>query len=261
MTTEVCMFDKFGFCKWEANCKKVHLREKCLLEDCEKRKCQKRHPRQCKFFSEKGFCKFNDNCKFDHRPPKLIRDLVSRLEAVEKQNEKLLKVIEEQGKQIVAMGRENVVDEIKNLQQQVGQLKLANKMKSAQIVEIDEINKKIQHERESLMEDKDEEDEEETLVELVELPCEHFNKNFRIKLVEQVKNLEEEVNKLRKGSTLQIKSKINLFNKMMKKEKGNRRLEYALECCLETFNDLGKKKTDKEELMEKTQACIYSHDY
>ena len=40
MTGEVCMFNKFGFCKWEANCKKIHLDEICLLEECESRICK-----------------------------------------------------------------------------------------------------------------------------------------------------------------------------------------------------------------------------
>ena len=96
MTGEVCMFNKFGFCKWEANCKKIHLDEICLLEECESRKCNKRHPRLCKYFSERGFCKYGSSCRFDHKPPKYIRSIVSRLEALEKENLKLLKVIEDQ---------------------------------------------------------------------------------------------------------------------------------------------------------------------
>ena len=81
------MFDKFGFCKWETTgCNKVHLKETCLLEECDSRKCQKRHPKPCKFFIEGGNCKYGGGCKFDHRPPKHIRSLVSRLDALEKEN-------------------------------------------------------------------------------------------------------------------------------------------------------------------------------
>ena len=38
MTGEVCMFDKFGFCKLQNSCKKVYLKEICLLEECENKK-------------------------------------------------------------------------------------------------------------------------------------------------------------------------------------------------------------------------------
>ena len=96
----VCMFDKFGFCKWELNCQKIHLKETCLLEECEnKSRCQKRHPRPCKF-TERGFCKYGDSCRFDHRPPKYLRSLISRLDALEKENKRLLKVIEDQDRKI-----------------------------------------------------------------------------------------------------------------------------------------------------------------
>ena len=100
MTGEVCMYDKFGFCKWENSCKKVHLKETCILEECEnKSRCQKRHPRPCKF-TERGYCKYGDACRFDHRPPKYLRSLISRLDALEKENDRLLKVIEDQDKRI-----------------------------------------------------------------------------------------------------------------------------------------------------------------
>ena len=89
MSVIVCMFDKFGFCKWNTSCTKVHLKENCLLEECESRKCQKRHPRPCKFNTERGYCKYGENCRFDHRPPKYLRSLVSRLKALEKENKKL----------------------------------------------------------------------------------------------------------------------------------------------------------------------------
>ena len=42
-----CMFNKFGFYKWEASFRKVHFTEIGPLEEWENRKCQKRHPRPC----------------------------------------------------------------------------------------------------------------------------------------------------------------------------------------------------------------------
>ena len=134
MTGEVCMFNKFGFCKWEANCKKIHLDEICLLEECESRKCNKRHPRLCKYFSERGFCKYGSNCRFDHRPPKYIRSIVSRLEALEKENLKLLKVIEDQ-KDVCA---NRTIKDVEKILKQIDDLKQGNKEKELAIKRLEE---------------------------------------------------------------------------------------------------------------------------
>ena len=131
------MFDKFGFCKWEASCNKVHLKETCLLEECDSRKCQKRHPRPCKFFTERGNCKYGGGCRFDHRPPKHIRSLVSRLDALENENKTLLKVIENQNMKIDKITEKcntsTSEDNVKGLdliKKQIAQLILANKKKT-----------------------------------------------------------------------------------------------------------------------------------
>ena len=134
MTGEVCMFNKFGFCKWEANCKKIHLDEICLLEECESRKCNKRHPRLCKYFSERGFCKYGSSCRFDHRPPKYIRSIVSRLEALEKENLKLLKVIEDQ-KEICD---NKTIKDVEKILKQIDDLKQGNNEKELAIKRLEE---------------------------------------------------------------------------------------------------------------------------
>ena len=96
MTAEICMFNKFGFCKKGDSCRKIHLVEICLKDGCDARKCDKRHPRPCKFFNQKGFCKFEINCKFSHKPNKAIQEQNSKIEALEKKTEMLLNMIEEQ---------------------------------------------------------------------------------------------------------------------------------------------------------------------
>ena len=144
MSGQVCMFDKFGFCKWEGSCKKVHLKETCLLEECDSRKCQKRHPRPCKFFTERGNCKYGGGCRFDHRPPRHIRSLVSRLDALENENKKLLKVIENQNMKIDKITEKPTStsdDNVKGLdliKKQIAQLILANKKKTEVIKQIDQ---------------------------------------------------------------------------------------------------------------------------
>ena len=145
MSGEVCMFDKFGFCKWETTgCNKVHLKENCLLEECDIRKCQKRHPRPCKFFTERGNCKYGGGCKFDHRPPKQIRSLVSRLDALEKENKRLQKVIGNQDLKIDKMSEkcnnsrsDDNVKGVDLLKKQIAQLIDANKKTTEVIKKID----------------------------------------------------------------------------------------------------------------------------
>ena len=96
MTAEICMFNKFGFCKKGDSCRKIHLVEICLKDACDARKCDKRHPRSCKFFNQKGFCRFETNCKFSHKPNKTVEEQNSKIEALERKTEMLLKMIEEQ---------------------------------------------------------------------------------------------------------------------------------------------------------------------
>lgn len=96
MTAEICMFNKFGFCKKGESCRKIHLVEICLKDICDARKCDKRHPRPCKFFNQKGFCRFEIKCKFSHKPNKTIQEQNSKIDALEKKTEMLLRMIEEQ---------------------------------------------------------------------------------------------------------------------------------------------------------------------
>ena len=50
MGEEVCIYQKFGFCKFKDTCKNKHLKETCKdLGACVNSKiCQKRHPRGAK---------------------------------------------------------------------------------------------------------------------------------------------------------------------------------------------------------------------
>ena len=57
------MFDKFGFCKEREKCERTHLVEVCVQEECDARKCDKRHPRACKYYQQNGYCKFKSDCK------------------------------------------------------------------------------------------------------------------------------------------------------------------------------------------------------
>ena len=103
----VCFYDKFGYCRNGDKCTKIHLTEKCKKEDCDVRKCQRRHPRVCKFFQEKGFCKFKSSCKYDHKQSKNVEVFNSKMDALEKQNELLRSLIIEQNVAINSLIKEN----------------------------------------------------------------------------------------------------------------------------------------------------------
>ena len=67
MTMEnVCLFNKYGFCKFRENCRKIHYEETCNIESCETNSCAKRHPTKCRYFNLYNRCKFGTFCLFSH---------------------------------------------------------------------------------------------------------------------------------------------------------------------------------------------------
>ena len=66
---EVCLFDKFSFCKNQERCSRVHLKETFLVRECDYRKCDKRHPWPCRSLMLNRFCRFGSRCRFSHRLP------------------------------------------------------------------------------------------------------------------------------------------------------------------------------------------------
>ena len=62
----VCYFNKFGHCKYTTTCRNLHLKEVCEERNCESSKCNKRHPRNCRFFEQYQMCKFGLYCSFKH---------------------------------------------------------------------------------------------------------------------------------------------------------------------------------------------------
>ena len=64
----VCLFNKFGHCKYQDRCRKIHIGSICERNQCEIAKCQERHPGECNFYKEFGRCKFGEYCSFQHKP-------------------------------------------------------------------------------------------------------------------------------------------------------------------------------------------------
>ena len=62
----VCLFFKYGFCKYRETCRQVHYEEICDIVHCESLNCAKRHPKDCRYFSKFKRCKFGSFCLFSH---------------------------------------------------------------------------------------------------------------------------------------------------------------------------------------------------
>ena len=64
--SEVCLFYKFGHCKFQGTCRKRHIETICEKEGCDIQNCNERHPRECSFFRDYKRCKFGSFCSFKH---------------------------------------------------------------------------------------------------------------------------------------------------------------------------------------------------
>ena len=61
----ICKHQKFGFCKFRNNCRNKHLEQDCNIANCDVKKCQRRHPKRCKFFAKQQ-CTFGESCMYKH---------------------------------------------------------------------------------------------------------------------------------------------------------------------------------------------------
>ena len=62
----VCGFFKFGYCKYEEKCRKMHVNGECELVSCEIFDCIKRHPIVCRYLRDFSYCKFGAYYKFSN---------------------------------------------------------------------------------------------------------------------------------------------------------------------------------------------------
>ena len=169
MIREVCLFDKFSFCKNGVKCSRVHLKEVCLKRECDYRKCNKRHPRPCRFFRENGFCKFGTSCRYSHRVPKDIEENNKKIESLEEVTKKLSKQVADQDNEIKALKLElcqitNV--ELKGLKKEIDDLIESNNEKERAIKKLEvDFNEFV---NDCGREEQDESNEDEEYVELQE---------------------------------------------------------------------------------------------
>ena len=76
---ELCLRNKFGFCKFNQLCKFRHNNEKCDTRNCDEKKCEKRHPRECWWYNKYNRCKFA-YCAYSHKEKNDFKSKIEELE-------------------------------------------------------------------------------------------------------------------------------------------------------------------------------------
>ena len=208
MIREVCLFDKFSFCKNGVKCSRVHLKEVCQNRECDYRKCNKRHPRPCRFFRLNGFCKFGTSCRYSHRVSKEVEESNKKIESLEKVTDKLSKQVADQDVEIKALRLElnkiaNI--ELESLKKQVDDLIKSNDEKEKAIKKLEE--DWIEFENKFEFEEEDDNDDDEC--EDVELQEKQTNLNEKEEVkhplyvqnaLEYTESAYKAIEKLRKNS-------------------------------------------------------------
>ena len=78
----LCLRNKFGYCKFGQKCQLKHNNELCSNGYCSVKSCDKRHPKNCWWFNQFGRCKFTF-CAYKHAENGIQTDLTAKIEALE----------------------------------------------------------------------------------------------------------------------------------------------------------------------------------
>ena len=134
-----CWFNDVGYCKFKEECKKEHSFSVCQNKSCDK-KCQKRHPKECKYkdeckFLQKGICSFSHDYNNAEN-----ENLESRMKALEEsfaiskgESEAKIKHLEEEMEKIRKdfvnkneILQRNLEKENSKLKEEINKLKIDN---------------------------------------------------------------------------------------------------------------------------------------
>ena len=103
MDAVVCNYNKFGYCKFKENCRRLHNDVVCQEANCEVKSCFSRHPRSCKFYSQFNHCKFGVNCRYLHANYEMIKRIDEDIAAIKSKALDFEKIIAEKDKQIKSL--------------------------------------------------------------------------------------------------------------------------------------------------------------
>ena len=105
MEEEVCLHQKYGFCRYKEKCKKRHLAQECKdLNSCKTKKiCYKRHPRVCKRYVGEGSCVFGEKCEYLHKESKFSADQIKIKERIDQLEEVVKDKLTQEKKMLYAI--------------------------------------------------------------------------------------------------------------------------------------------------------------
>ena len=128
-----CNFYNVGYCRYKEKCHFKHPKSDCCETSCRNKRCENRHPRQCKFEVLGKKCRHGDACAFKHLQNK---DECSEIHKKVEEQKKVLKAKDDQIKK--------KDDEIHNLKTNIEHLKI-EKEKEIVILKtrINEVEKEI----------------------------------------------------------------------------------------------------------------------
>ena len=236
MAKEVCLFDKFSYCKNGDKCLRIHLKEVCFIRECDHSRCDKRHPKPCKIFRIRGFCKFGTSCRYSHRLPKEVEEQNKRIDSLEEITVKLSKQVAVQNNEIKELKIKLIESEsrtITRLQQQIDALVESNDKKEEAIKNL-QLGVEESYEKESAQSIMDEQEQtyvtEETVVgddrcEAEEIK--NYTINYAQKVLVHIEETEAEINKIRKNAKdfkTSVESKFKLLDDKLEKIEVNEEL-------------------------------------
>ena len=195
---KVCIFFKYGYCKYKSKCKMNHLEDECKNDDCSSENCMKRHPKACFYWMKFGNCKLGCHCAYKHGKSK-------EFEKIEKIETKMNEVLE----------KSKAKDElIKDLVWDVKELIKKNNAKEDLIKELVKEVKELKIQVSQLqVEDGDENEENEpTEEEEIESYVKYSKNSLKI-----LDDMEADVKKSRKTDCMRKKFKI--YREKLEKER------------------------------------------
>ena len=114
----ICLYNKFEYCKYKEKCKYRHIKENCERTGCEGGNCIQRHPRKCSYYHLYKQCKFNDYCSFKHEnnwteTVNNVRDIDKRIEEFDEKIIELKEIIVKQEETIDSL-KKSIDDKTKD---------------------------------------------------------------------------------------------------------------------------------------------------
>ena len=97
MTQAICFKNKFGYCRYSDSCRYKHVTLVCDEGQCDIQKCEKRHPKICKYYRDFRRCKFTVGCKYKHENNQ------EKINNLEKQMDKQKEELEEKNAYILQL--------------------------------------------------------------------------------------------------------------------------------------------------------------